>query len=235
MQHLSGEVFREILQTAPRQLAEIDAELLFIKEQYLFHYREGTKEHYKLLSSVSLRTAFSHEPIDTDWMPPGVIRWGTNSQGNWVVKFISPAQYNLQFDDSKPITIPLTALVFVGQNTQYWVFATDLATFNPESKAYHTPLPNIHPNGLICWGKNTPPVASTQTIDIAWQSFITTPFNADLSSQKSRKFPQDVREHLKSLALRKRRTYPVKDLVEVRYSPSIDSLVQHLLLIANPT
>lgn len=235
MQHLSGEVFREILQTAPRQLAEIDAELLFIKEQYLLHYREGTKEHYKLLSSVSLRTAFSHEPIDTDWMPPGVIRWGTNSQGNWVVKFISPAQYNLQFDDSKPITIPLTALVFVGQNTQYWVFATDLATFNPESKAYHTPLPNIHPNGLICWGENTPPVASTQTIDIAWQSFITTPFNADLSSQKSRKFPQDVRKHLKSLALRKRRTYPVKDLVEVRYSPSIDSLVQHLLLIANPT
>jgi len=235
MQHLSGEVFREILQTAPRQLAEIDAELLFIKEQYLFHYREGTKEHYKLLSSVSLRTAFSHEPIDTDWMPPGVIRWGTNSQGNWVVKFISPAQYNLQFDDSKLITIPLTALVFVGQNTQYWVFATDGATFNPESKAYHTPLPNIHPNGLICWGEITPPVASTQTIDIAWQSFITTPFNADLSSQKSRKFPQDVREHLKSLALRKRRTYPVKDLVEVRYSPSIDSLVQHLLLSAVPT
>ena len=56
-----------------------------------------------------------------------------------------------------------------------------------------------------------------------------------LPCQKSRKFPQDVREHLKSLALRKRRTYPVKDLVEVRYSPSIDSLVQHLLLIANPT
>ena len=38
---ISGDVLREVIAKAPRNLDNLDAELLFIDRNYIFHYLEG--------------------------------------------------------------------------------------------------------------------------------------------------------------------------------------------------
>ena len=86
-QIISGDILREIMAQAPRNLDNLDAELLFIDRNYILHYLEGDRHVYKSLTSDILRDAFANEPTDTKWLPQNVIRHGTNILGDWLVGF----------------------------------------------------------------------------------------------------------------------------------------------------
>lgn len=51
------------------------------------------------------------------------------------------------------------------------------------------------------------------TIDVAWQLFLSSPFNADMAHGKSQAFAGDVRHQLIALAQSNAKRYPVQDLV----------------------
>ena len=218
MEFLSGELIRELLAPAPRPIIESKAELIFLDGQYLFHYREGKQEHYKLLSPASVRQAFSNEPIDSGWIPFGVVRWGIAARGEWVVMFVHPKAHKLDFGSNETLTVALPSFIFLGVGKYYYIWAITGETFDPGSTAFHAPLPNVRPGGDICFGNNIPPSANCQTIAQAWDLFMQSEFNGDLANGKSRSQPNDVREKLRSVAKRRSRAYPVKDLQVCRNS-----------------
>ncbi len=137
------------------------------------------------------------------------------------VLFVPARQHDLLFthdaavvqSDDKIIrlTVPLPPLVFVGVGLIFHLWALDTDDFQPTAKLYHAPLPNVHADGQICWGSN--PAPNAERIAYAWRLFIAAPFNGDLCSGKSRSYPNDVRVKLRDLAQRKRRTYPLRDLM----------------------
>ncbi|MBW4568802.1 MAG: prokaryotic E2 ligase family D protein [Tolypothrix carrinoi HA7290-LM1] len=230
MEHIiTAEIIRELLQDPPRSLSAIKAELLILDGTYILHYQSGEKSHYKCLSPTALRIAFSNEPIDSGWIGEGVVRTCTSNSGEWVVKFVPPQRTLLDCDELGQVQIPMPAMIFVGKNFTYWLWATKIKIFDPDASLFHAPLPNVYtPWGKVCWGKNQPPSASAQSINQAWNLFISSPFNSHLSNGKSKHHTNDVRDQLLALHQQKNCTYPLKDLVPLDKKATIATLFSEI-------
>jgi hypothetical protein len=259
LQLLSQALVRQLLDPALQKaaLAGVKAQLLLFEGQYLLHYREenatGTEaragaEKFKFISPEAVRLAFSNSPLDSGWLGKGIYRWGAVREGNWLVKFIPPkADYQLELrlpqttgqttpELSSLVEVALPGLILVGLGQTYYLWAIKETEFSPQAHLYAAPLPNLYPDGKICWGQNQPPPASAQSIETAWQLFISSEFTDHLIQGKSKSFPQDVRLQLMALAKdtqphqgervaepatgtpskrpkRRRKGYPLEDLV----------------------
>jgi hypothetical protein len=218
MQPTADDLIRAILAGPPHRLGQIDAELLFVAGQYLFHYQQEGADHYKFLAAETVRAAFATLPIDTGWLNPVIQRWGTGVPGPWVVTWHPPATYTLavMFDNpTQPptLSVPLPGLIFMGIGAAYYLWATAGDHFDPQATLYRAPLPNVHAEGLICWGTATPPPAGTATIHAAWELFLASAFNGDLVADKSRAHENDVRMQLQVLSASQAANYPVTDLL----------------------
>src|SRR5947209_18586585 len=75
--------------------AEYDAALLFTQGQHVFYYRREGELLSKGVSAQTLRAAFVEEPVDSGWLPEGVVRWGSGQAGTFLVKFIPPGKHTL--------------------------------------------------------------------------------------------------------------------------------------------
>jgi hypothetical protein len=164
------------------------------------------------------RAAFATLPIDTGWLDPSIQRWGTGADGPWVVAWHPPAVTSLAVLLEHPtrptsLRVPLPGLVLVGHATRYYLWATTTPAFDPQAALYRAPLPNVYPDGRICWGTATPPPAGTATIRTAWEVFCGSAFNGDLCSEKSRAQRADVRAQLQALTAAEAATYPTGDLL----------------------
>ena len=91
MQPTPADLIATLLAGPPHALGQIDAELLFVAGQYLFHSRQDGADHYKFLAPEAVRAAFATLPIDTGWLDPSIQRWGTGADGPWVVAWHPPA------------------------------------------------------------------------------------------------------------------------------------------------
>jgi hypothetical protein len=256
---LSQALVQQLLDPALQKatLAGLKAQLLLFEGQYLLHYREesvaGTgvtakAEKFKFISPEAVRLAFSNSPLDSGWLGTGIYRWGAVREGNWLVKFIPPkADYRLELrlpqttgqptpELSLLVEVALPGLIFVGLGQTYYLWTIKETEFSPQAHLYAAPLPNLYPDGKICWGQNRPPPVSAQTIETAWQLFISSEFTDHLVQGKSKSFSQDVRLQLLALAKdtpvqksekgaaaatgttskrpkRRRKGYPLEDLV----------------------
>src|SRR5690242_10498595 len=83
---------------APRQLLELEAELLMLSGQYLLHYMKDGVNEYKLLTPAALRQAFAGEPVDSGWLSPSIVRWGEGGSGQFVVCWIAPGLHTILVD-----------------------------------------------------------------------------------------------------------------------------------------
>lgn len=211
---------------------EVMAAVYILEGQYLVRYREQQQTVTKFVSPSAIRTAFSHIPIDSGFLPPDVVRWGSNSQGNWLVKFISPDRKSIILvDNSQPIsvTIPLPGLVFLGLGYHYYLWAVKTPKFDPQASVFNAPFPNLNASGDICFGQNRVPQCSASNIEAAWNLFLTSPFNGDAAAGKSKAHPDDVRQQLKAVAGKKR--YPLRDLVPIspHSSMTVTQIIERIL------
>ncbi len=209
--------------------ADETAALLFIcADQYLFRYRtKGDGIAYKFVSSAAVRAAFAEETIDTNWLPRNARRWGMGKHGEWIVITYPPQKHRFSFvtestdldqDDAKhtvTLDVPMPALAFFGYAQRYYLWAVQDDELKGDTPLYAAPLPNVDANGAICFGSNTIPKVSAKTIEEAWSIFLASPFTNHSVNGKSRKYPNDVRQLLFELIKRKRRTYPLDDLVNL--------------------
>lgn len=230
-QIISGDVIKEIIAQSPRNLENLEAELLFINHSYIFHYREGDKHIYKSLTPDVLRCAFNNESTDTGWLPSSVVRHGSTVIGDWVVSFLPPTRYQLQIEQEQ-LYIPLPSFVFLGVDKSYFVWAVKESRFNPQGIVHHAPLPNVIETGRICWGNAYPPSVSLSTIEPAWSLFINSSFNHDYTGGKSNKY-RDIIEHLKLLHQKlqgsSRCRYPISDLVPLRREFTVEEIIEAII------
>lgn len=232
-QFITSEIIKEVLQAPPRSLSAIKAELLILDGTYILHYRDQQNDSYKCLSPSTLRVAFANESIDSGWIGEGVVRWGFGATGEWAVKFIPPGQYTLDCDEMGKIQTPLPGMIFAGKEYNYWLWATNAPTFAPTTSLFCAPLPNVYVRtGQVCWGQNRPPSATARSINEAWQLFISSPFNSDLSNSKSKRYSLDIRHQLlelykKKQAKSKSYRYPLSDLISIERA-DLSQLINNL-------
>jgi hypothetical protein len=232
---VSQGVAGEALASPPRPLLHIEAELLFFKGQFLLHHKdEAGESQYKLLSGSALRGAFAGQSVDSGWLPQGLVRWGDSLRGTYAVQWIAPRRCTIQVD-AATLDVPMPGFVFMGLGETYWVWAAHGLEFNPQALAFSAPLPNLYPDGRVCWGENRALRCDAQSIEKAWEMFINSPFNGDLVAEKSKKFPNDIRGQLEKQAAtgRKRATeYPLNDLERLKIGwreMSVTTAVEHIL------
>jgi hypothetical protein len=143
----------------------------------------------------------------------------------WVAQFYPPQkmQLTLQVDsqfcpdecadaDTVEVAVPFPSLLFLAIGDNAYLWAMKRRSFDPQSKLYHVPLPNVDSQGLLCFGANSKPEASVETVRQIWETWWSGIFNRDNVSGKSKAHPIDIREHL--WAQRDQKGYPSKDLVK---------------------
>ena len=229
---ISGDVLREVIAKAPRNLDNLDAELLFIDRNYIFHYLEGNRHVYKSLTPDVLRSAFANEPTDTDWLPRSVIRHGSSVLGNWVVCFLTQQRYELKVNEEQ-FHLPLPSFIFMGIGSSYFLWAVKKNQFEPNLIIHHAPLPNVMADGRICWGNVCPISINLLNVESAWSKFMGSTFNRDYTQGKSKKYKNDIVEQLRILnrkvKVSSRCRYPVSDLVPVRNKLTVAQAVKAVI------
>jgi hypothetical protein len=214
--------------------------LYLLDGQYLYQSQaEYGSIRYKFLSAHSVRSAFSREPVDSGWLAPEICRWGYGPSGQWAVMFIPPASYTLwlpslvaapgngtpghtEGQDQElnggwlAVQVPLPGLVLAGAGQQYYIWAVKAREFSPQLAAYHAPLPNVYPDGRICWGSNQVGPVTAQYLREAWKLFIGSPFNAHLAQRKSKRCNPNILDQLRKLGAANRKAYPAGDLLPLK-------------------
>lgn len=156
-----------------------------------------------------MAAAFSQTEQDTGWLPAGIVRAGHCAHGFWFVYSAPEQKINIQIGEGA-LTIPIPRTVLMGIGSKYYLWALKGKHFNPDDMAFRAPFPNVYPDGLICWGQNTQPAATAEKARAIWNLFFETPFNGDLSTEKSVSNPRDVRLTLQEMG--KKNAFPQADL-----------------------
>lgn len=211
--------------------ANILAQLLFLPGQYLLVTQEDRATTYKFVSPAALKAAFANEPVDSGWLASNTVRWGHCHKGEWLIQFYPPSRYQLaldRFTADTPISIPLPGFVFVSCDLKYWIWAVKSNSFDPDLALFHAPLPNVMPDGSICFGDNSPPRCSPLGIVRAWDLFWRSPFNDHVVHGKSKAHSRDVRLGLLSLHRKGSRKYPLRDLVPLS-NKTVSSAVEQII------
>jgi hypothetical protein len=191
---------------------------------YLFKEYDGKQGMTKFVTSADVAAAFAHHEIDLGWLPAGVARCGYNAQGAWYV-YSAPMQKVQVILGDESLIVPIPRTVMLGIGRTYYLLAQKGWYFYPQGEAFHAPFPNVHPNGKVCWGQNTPPEAKPEEARRVWELFFKTPFNGDLAAHKSMRNQQDVRITLREASTGKH--YPGGDLISMK--EKTDCLIERAL------
>jgi hypothetical protein len=198
-------------------------------------------------SHAAVREAFSGIPIDTGWFNtgvtcPAVVRWGDGRLGEWTVAFIPPALHRLEITNDgsgEPFalehpTVPLPGMVIFGMEFQYHIWAVKTERLEPYHEIYHCPLPNVYPDGAVCWGLLKPKKATAKTILDAFDLFIKSTFNNHFANGRSKTHRDDVRVMLRELAGQDR--FPAKEAL-IRQVPvtgvTLDTAIREFFKTGN--
>ena len=211
----------------------VEAALYFHKAGHYIFRQVGERGAVtvKTLDARTVQKAFAANPNeDSGWLPPGLIRTGNGLDGIWYVYSRPPAFATINLvapNGAHYYTIPVPGLVMLGIERTHLVFAWRGETLDLESELCKAPYPNVHEDGRICWGQNTPPQASPANAETVPKMFFDSAFNADLANEKCRRFPQDVRKLLRKIAGQQR--FPDEELVPVERGVSVRAHFDHLI------
>ena len=192
-----------------------DAALYFLPQgHYLFRWRdESGVSGSKFVTADDLQAAFTNSEHDTGWISPGIVRAGYGKNGEWFVLYAPPQKITIHLLEVDTLTIPVPALVLAGTGRSYYLWAL-AEPFSPHSNVFDAPFPNVQSGGQICWGNNTPPLASPATAQSAWKLFFGSPFNSHLVQGKTRRHAEDVRKLL--VQLNGKSKFPLRELAASR-------------------
>ena len=206
---------------------DVRGTLFFLEGHYLFRYRADGGIHTKFVTPKDLAAAFSKSELDTGWMPAGIVRAGDCAKGPYYV-YTAPAQkvkVVLDLKDGEAVTIPIPRTVLMGIGSAFYLWAMKNEHFEADSGAFQAPFPNVYLGGKICWGANSPGQAEVKQARQTWELFFASPFNQDLSGNKSLEQRQDVRVMLRKLVDKNK--YPLGDLMD--YNATIGYMVEEIL------
>ena len=231
---LPPSLVQSVLRPPPHSLTDARAELIFLNNgQLLFCSREHGVHTAKFVHSEDVKRAFHPIVSDSGWLPPDLVRWGHGNGKEWVVLFKSGRLYNLTLvtpeREQQVIRVPLPSVVILTVDHDLYVWAVKTPTFNPDTAPFQLPLPNVAQNGHVCFGANKHVPATLQTAQNVWETWITGAFTGEACTQKSKRYPDDVRDRLR--ALEGKEKYPQSDLVPCQsaYRNNIAAVIDYHL------
>ena len=212
--------------------------MLFVEGNYILRYSQDGAQHYRCLSAAGVRAAFLCMPTDSGWLSPRLIRMGSNRRGAWVIGAYAAGVQRIAFagsssDHSTTCDVALPALVLAGiEHTtpryHIWAITDKPKAISGDTVLYNAPLPNVYADGRICFGANPIPPVNSQSLDAVWQLFLAAPFTGALGGQRCRSFPTDPRSLLMTLAERRKRIFPRRELVPAIHPATLDGLIAAL-------
>ena len=147
-------------------------------------------------------------------LPANTLFWGQQASQVTMDLYVPPRRWRMRTEE-RVYDIPMPPFVFVGSGSAYQIFAVKQRPAGEEEPLYHTPCPNVHPDGGICQGNTPFPACSPQTIEAALNLFMENSlFNDDLSRNKCHSYPEDVRQLWAVLEGKKR--FSLSELVGCR-------------------
>ena len=154
------------------------------------HDRTGAPTLTYPATITDVCNAFNRFGASTGLLPADTLFWTERAGVLRIGVWLPPARRTIHLHvkaDPEKLRVPLPGLMFVGQGTNYSVYALTERPITGNEMLYHAPLPNVHENGLICAGSVQFPLASGATLAQAVQLFFESLFNHDLSGGKVRK------------------------------------------------
>lgn len=163
------------------------------------------------VSIHDVATACTKIDFSSGFLPPNTLFWQRRADTIRLGIYVPVRRWQLQTAE-RTYHLPLPPLIFVGAGTSYQIFAVKKRPLNQHAPLFHAPCPNVHNSGSICAGNTPFPTCTAQTIHQALTLFMErSHFNADLSNNKCRRHPHDVRQLWQALDGKKR--FPLGQLV----------------------
>jgi PRTRC genetic system protein B len=147
------------------------------------HDRTGVPAATYPVTAASVANAFNLFGASTGLLPPDTLFWSARGGVMRIGVWLPPARRAIHLQVKakvETLTVPLPGLMFVGQGTQYTVFALTERPTSGREMLYMAPLPNVNDNGAICSGNVKFPVAGVDTMAQAAGLFFESLFNNDL-------------------------------------------------------
>lgn len=213
------------------------AALFFLEGNYQLNYLEGSVERTKFLSPSQIGRAFAtKDEFDSGWLETFVLRFALGAKKRQKILSVLPAARRKIFiTDPRPederetndesggeaileLEVPLPALLLVGCEQSYYLWATLDNRISQKSKLCAAPFPNLDSSGGICFGKNTAPECRLDTIESVWRLILDSPFNGDRAANRCRTHETDARKFLFTLDGKK--TFPKNALIKTEHTVS---------------
>lgn len=175
----------EALDALPRVALVLTDETMYLTR---FNARGGPVATYPV-GANDVAGVFHGFGADTGLLPPDILFWQTRQGRVRIGLWLPPAVRALSFPRGRGhhvSKVPLPGFVFVGEGSQYRIFAAPSRPTKPADWLYHAPLPNVHDNGWICQGDVPFPKASLETLSQAAGLFFESHFTDHLSTDKVR-------------------------------------------------
>jgi PRTRC genetic system protein B len=208
-----------------RLLARLD----FYGDQVLAHAFEygtnlvGHRVAVRRVDPQAIAVALGAVRFASGMLPEHALTWAHTDRGVQVSWYVPPGTQTLLFQGGEAraagvqqrFRIPLPGLVLVSRGGTWMGCWAVKQRPTPETPLYLAPLFNVRQHdGWVCWG-NVPAQRLLQrggtasVTEAIWRSVFTHTY----ADGKSRRYPEDVLEMWKGLALGEFRKYPTDDLV----------------------
>ncbi len=152
---------------------------------------QGQKISTYPISGHDIATALSKLPLasGSGLLPPNTLAWSRSRGQEQLVIYMPARRYQVTVQragKTHTYHIPFPAAIFSGHRHSYSIWAVKKRPSTLDAPLYHFPSPNVYSSGSICSGNVPFPTCSCQTIQTAFNQFISSQFNGHLSGGKAK-------------------------------------------------
>jgi PRTRC genetic system protein B len=198
--------------TLPRlRLDFYDTAILMSKYSQVAGQSLATTTH--AISAAHLTAACANLTAGSGLLPRDTLFWRQTARDITLGIYVPGQRWPVHLGDEN-LLIPMPPLVFMGQGSQYAVYAVKQRPKDEQARLYHAPCPNVDAHGRICQGNASFPPCSVDTIGEALDLFMSgSRFNQHEAAGKCHSFPDDVGNLWRYLAANDKRRFPLSQLV----------------------
>lgn len=190
---------------------------LFQESIVVTRYDDGRPVTCYEVAADDVAAAFSGVPLSTGLLPRDCLFYARRDGQELLAVYIPPGRRTLiarlDPDRRREFDLPLPAFIFIGQGSQYRIFAVKQRPGERE-RLFRPPLPNVYDDGRICAGNVNFPPCSAKTIHTVAGLFFASEFNHHLAGGKSTEHPESIFDLWSAIGGAE--NFPIDDLVKTR-------------------
>ena len=177
---------------------------------------DGGQVEYAVSPAQLAETFAGTIRFETGLLTGNTLYIGTEGAKKLIIEYRPPTKTALFLEGAEtPVVVPLPGLIMARLTTgndspRYAVYAVKARPETVDTPLFHSPLPNtgIGSGAGVCWGnvrKSSAEALAGNRLDEDWKLLLGSVFTSHSVHGKSKRFPNDVRQHFINLEKRKAR------------------------------